>query len=299
MLYQLRRALTEPVPGADGAYRSLADIGISTARWDSGEPAGTIVLDRAKLAKALAADSVAVACLFGAVKPNVATGAAVTASSELDANHPATGVVDGDSSSTRWGSGTGWANAITNSFDDPETDALAESGIWVKIEFKDDAGNTVQHTIDQLNIHTLDSSTHPAAQYGIRDYDLQWGRRIVADSRTGAGQYCRRAQPLFDPVSTTAVRSRSTPIQRQRNCGTISRGSPDRSVRQEQRRRRLEDYLRPQTRAVTGAIDRRLESSRLQMRIWSGAWRTWSGGWSSASKPTGDSSWPWRRRWAR
>ena len=267
LLYQLRRALTDPVPGAGGAYRSLADIGISTARWDSGEPAGTIVLDRDKLARALAADSAAVARLFGAVKPNVAAGAAVTASSELDANHPAAGVVDGDF--TRWGSGAGWANAVTNFFDDPETDALAESGVWVKIEFKDESGETVMRTIDQINIYTLDSASYPAAQYGIRDYDLQYwdgeSWRVLEQVR---GNRAGVRSHYFAPVSTTAVRvkvyasndSDSNPYAFARITEIEVYGRSSGAAT------RLEEILQEQTRAVTGSIERRLESSRRQMR---------------------------------
>lgn len=55
---QLRRMLTEPVPGTQGDYRTLSSLGISiTAR-------GALELDAAKLQQAMAADPAAVQRLF-------------------------------------------------------------------------------------------------------------------------------------------------------------------------------------------------------------------------------------------
>jgi flagellar hook-associated protein 2 len=55
----IRRGLTSPVSGIDGDFTALASIGITTTAT------GTLVLDAAKLNKALSADPDAVAQLFG------------------------------------------------------------------------------------------------------------------------------------------------------------------------------------------------------------------------------------------
>ncbi|MEW5785215.1 MAG: flagellar filament capping protein FliD [Bacillota bacterium] len=269
VLFQLRRAVTAPVRGAAGDYRGLADIGITTVKWGSAEPAGTIVLDRVKLAGALAADSAAVARLFGAIKPNVAAGAAVTASSALDANHPAESVVNGDSSSTRWGSGNGWVNDITDTFDDPETDASSDSGIWVKIEFRDESGNPAGRLIDQMRVYTLNSSSNPAEQYGIRDYDLQyWDGEAWRNLAEVRGNTVGTRSHLFEAVNTTAVRvkvyasndSETAEHDYARITEIEVLGKSDGTGT------RLEGYLQPLTRAVTGIIDRRVDNSRFQVK---------------------------------
>lgn len=57
---QVRTMLSSAVTGLDGAYRSLADIGITT------EAGGTLTLDKSKLSEALEADAAEVARLFSA-----------------------------------------------------------------------------------------------------------------------------------------------------------------------------------------------------------------------------------------
>lgn len=61
LLMQLRRALSESVEGTDGAYRTLTDLGISTARD------GSLALDAARLQAALADAPSAVAAVFAQV----------------------------------------------------------------------------------------------------------------------------------------------------------------------------------------------------------------------------------------
>ena len=63
--YRLRGLVTGPVDGADGAYKILAQVGITTGKIGTGVSAdGTLHLDEAKLREALAEDPEAVAALF-------------------------------------------------------------------------------------------------------------------------------------------------------------------------------------------------------------------------------------------
>ena len=64
VLSSIRRTVTGSVEGAEEKYNCLAAIGINTARWNSGEPEGTLVLDQDRLTAALKEAPEAVAALL-------------------------------------------------------------------------------------------------------------------------------------------------------------------------------------------------------------------------------------------
>ncbi len=91
------------------------------------------------------------------VVANHALDAVVTASSEYSSSYPSSSITDGYTHSDQWGSGGGWNDATANTY--PDTVDISFSAV---------------QTVDQVRIHTLDSTTYPASQYGIRDFNLYY-----------------------------------------------------------------------------------------------------------------------------
>lgn len=268
LLMSLRQVVTGTVISG-GSYRTLADLGIATAAYKSGHAEGTLLLDKEKLRTALVEDPEAVMRLLGAQKINVAPGAAVTASSQLDENYPAGSIVDGDILSTRWGVGNGWTNALTDCFDDPETDAFADTGVWVRLDFRGEGGSPVKQLIDQVNIYTLDSSLYPAAEYGIRDYDVQywdgeqWQTLLQVRGNTQGVRTHR-----FDPVSTEAIRIKVYASNDTAASGEAAARILEVEVmaKSDGAATRLADLLRPYTLTGTGLIDARRQGAEREIR---------------------------------
>lgn len=191
----LWRRMLEPVSGLAAGMSQLADIGIRSGSWDSPER-NKLQFDAAALQRALRADGEAVARLFGAMRANVAlagAGAAAGASSSAGPDYAPAGVINGYTGAGRWGSeGGGW-----------ESQAAPAPGAeqWLRIDF------AAARRIDQVNVHMLDSDSHPAAEHSLKSYDLQywdgagWANLAqVQDNVAGVNRL------EFAPVTTTAIR---------------------------------------------------------------------------------------------
>jgi flagellar hook-associated protein 2 len=182
--------VVSPVAGATGLTRA-SEVGLTTAKYGSGME-GYLELDETKLRTQLNDNFEAVVALFGARRTNVAAGATATASSELGGvEYAAANAVNGTTSSELWGtSGGGWCDGTADSF--PDT---------LEIDF----GTT--RTIDSVTIYTLNSSTYPASDYGIRDWWLEYHDGTtwqLLGEVTGntTGTYIH----TFDAVSTDRIR---------------------------------------------------------------------------------------------
>jgi hypothetical protein len=113
----------------------------------------------------------------------------VTASS-THPGYPAESVIDGDPASDRWAAGNGWNDNTINVFPDSIAVAFAAPA-----------------EIGRVDVDTLDSAQFPAAQFGLRDADVellvggQW--RAVGQIR---GNEAGHMSVSFDPVTASAVR---------------------------------------------------------------------------------------------
>jgi hypothetical protein len=113
------------------------------------------------------------------------------------------GAIDGDRSSDNWAQGNGWNDGTTGAFPDTLT-----------VDFAAPA------PVGRVDLYTIDSATYPAANWGLRDADVQvlvdgaW--RTVGEVRGNTQGLVRLA---FDPVTASAVRV----IVRSSNDGTYSR----------------------------------------------------------------------------
>lgn len=104
--------------------------------------------------------------------------------------HPPEAVNDGDTTSDGWDSARGWNDGTIAAFPDTLT-ATWEQPV----------------TLRRAVVYTLDSATYPAADWGLRDYDVQaledgqW--QTVAQVR---GNVSGTVTSTFDAVTTTALR---------------------------------------------------------------------------------------------
>ena len=134
-------------------------------------------------------------------------GGSVTASSVINANYPASAVIDGDRTGRNWGQGGGWNDATENLY---ASDSLQVSFNGPK-------------TIDEIDVFTLqDNIQNPAeptsgmtfnaannSGNGITDFEVQYlsGSRwltVPNGSVTGNNNVWR--QFTFSPITTTAIR---------------------------------------------------------------------------------------------
>lgn len=104
--------------------------------------------------------------------------------------HPVASTNDGDTGSDGWDGGEGWNDNTIRSFPDTLT------ATW-------DQPVTLRRAV----VYTLDSARYPAADWGLRDYDVQaledgtW--QTVATVR---GNLAGTVTSMFDPITTTALR---------------------------------------------------------------------------------------------
>ncbi len=164
---RLRQLVTGTVPGLPSTLNSAALVGVKTGAFGSGNE-NRLEVDETLLRDKLAADLDGVAKVFGAYNVNVAlatAGATATGLTEggapnegSPAEYGAANVINGDTSSDRWGSaGGGWMDSTPSAYPD-----------MLEINFG------AQKTIDEVRVFTLNSTTYPAATYGLKDYKLQW-----------------------------------------------------------------------------------------------------------------------------
>ncbi len=130
-----------------------------------------------------------------------ANGGSVVASSTLNNNFAASGVINGDRRGTNWESGGGWADANAGVFPD-----------WVEVNFN---GNKL---ISEIDVFTLqDNYTSPVEptptttfnNYGLTAFDVQyWNgsnwQTVSGGSITGNNKVWR--QVTFAPISTSRIR---------------------------------------------------------------------------------------------
>ena len=148
-------------------------------------PSGTPIPSRATL-------GVAVGDLQAVVPVSVlpATRFGTVTASSTHPGYPAESVIDGDPASDRWGAGNGWNDNTINVF--PDTIAIAFAA---------------PAQIGRVDVDTLDSAQFPAAQFGLRDADVevlvgaQW--RTVGQIR---GNQAGHVSVSFTPVIADAVR---------------------------------------------------------------------------------------------
>jgi len=143
------------------------------------------------------------------VEVNVAlasNGGTASASSQLDAMHPAGAAINGDRSGLHWGSdpstGSGWCDATKGVYPD-----------WLQVDFK---GGKMK-TIDEIDVFTAqDDITAPLALtkdltftgYGITQFEVQYlnGSDWQTLRRGVSGNNLVWRQFNFLPVKTTAIR---------------------------------------------------------------------------------------------
>ena len=144
----------------------------------------------------------------GASPVNVAAaanGATATASSVLNANFPASGVINGDRKGLNWGSGGGWADNSAGTFPD-----------WVQIDFNG------SKTITEIDLFTLQNNyTNPSepteamtfSTWGVTGYNLEYWNgsawtQISEGQISGNNKVWRKV--TFSPITTTKIRVNTT-----------------------------------------------------------------------------------------
>ena len=133
-------------------------------------------------------------------------GGTASASSQLDAMHPAGAAINGDRLGLHWGSdpstGSGWCDATKGVYPD-----------WLRVDFK---GGKMK-TIDEIDVFTAqDDITAPLALtkdltftgYGITQFEVQYlnGSDWQTLRRGVSGNNLVWRQFNFLPVKTTAIR---------------------------------------------------------------------------------------------
>ena len=150
---QLHRALTDPIESS-ASLTSIFDLGISP------DLTGHFNVNESKLTEILNNDLEGVKDFFS-LSGNVALSSfetTATASTTYSSDYNVGSVNNGDTSSDGWGNpGGGWMDGIPNSWSD-----------YVTLTF--DRIRTLHRVI----IYTLDSTSNPADEYGIKDYQLQY-----------------------------------------------------------------------------------------------------------------------------
>jgi hypothetical protein len=120
---------------------------------------------------------------------NRAYGERATASS-THSSFSVCGAVDGNANSADWSTRTGWNDGTSRLFPDQYAVELA-----------------APTTIGRIDLHTLNSTTYPAARYGLRDWDVQV--RIGGEWQTVdevRGNTAGLVSSTFPPVATDAIR---------------------------------------------------------------------------------------------
>jgi hypothetical protein len=128
-------------------------------------------------------------------------GSTAVASSTVNANFPASGVIDGEHNGNTWGAGGGWNDGTRSIFPDN-----------VQVNF-----NTIQ-TIRQIDVYTLKNQpnngsvvndTTTATSYGITNFNVQyWTGAAWVDVPGGAvtGNTLAKRKFIFPDISTDKIR---------------------------------------------------------------------------------------------
>ena len=130
-----------------------------------------------------------------------ANGGSATASSQINASYPASGVIDGEHNGNNWGSGGGWNDGTATVF--PDT---------VQVNF------TSAQTISEIDVYTLkddfnngstvtDTTTFTGG--GITNFNVQyWTGAVWTDVPGGsvAGNNLVKRKFIFPPLTTNMIR---------------------------------------------------------------------------------------------
>jgi hypothetical protein len=132
---------------------------------------------------------------------SAANGGVATASSTVNANFPASGVIDGERNGNTWGSGGGWNDGTRGVFPDS-----------VQVNFSG------AQTIHEIHVYTLKNSpnngtvvndTTLATSYGITNFNVQyWTGAAWVDVPGGAvtGNTLARRKFVFPSITTDRIR---------------------------------------------------------------------------------------------
>jgi subtilisin family serine protease len=130
-----------------------------------------------------------------------ANGGVATASSQLGANYPPAGAINGDRRGLGWGAGGGWNDGTANTSPD-----------WIDVAFSG------ARTIDEINVFSMqDNYTAPVeptptmtfSLWGLRTFEAQYWTGSAWAPVPGAvvtGNTLVWRQFLFSPVTTTRIR---------------------------------------------------------------------------------------------
>jgi hypothetical protein len=128
-------------------------------------------------------------------------GATAVASSTVNANFPASGVIDGEHNGNNWGAGGGWNDGTRNVFPDN-----------VQINFN------ILQPIQEIDVYTLKNGpndgsvvndTTPATFYGITNFNVQyWTGSAWVDVPGGAvtGNTLAKRKFVFPTITTDRIR---------------------------------------------------------------------------------------------
>ena len=128
-------------------------------------------------------------------------GGTATASSTINANYPASGVIDGNRAATNWGTGTGWNDATAGVYPDS-----------VVLNFG------VNQSISEVDVYSLqDNYTSPVeptdtmtfTAYGLTNFQVQyWNGAAWVDVPGGVitGNNLVKRKVVFAPIVTDQIR---------------------------------------------------------------------------------------------
>ena len=130
-----------------------------------------------------------------------ANGAVASVSSAYDANHGASGVINGDRKGLNWGSNGGWNDGTSNTWPD-----------WLEVEFSG------SQTIDEIDVFTVQDSyqapSDPTAamtftKYGVRSFTVQYWTGSAWQTVPGGTVTSNTLvwrQFNFAPITTSRIR---------------------------------------------------------------------------------------------
>ena len=128
-------------------------------------------------------------------------GSTATASSQYNANYPASGVIDGEHNGNNWGAGGGWSDGTRSVYPDN-----------VQVNFR------IDQPIQEIDVYTLKNQpnngsvvndTTPATSYGITSFNVQyWTGAAWVDVPGGAitGNTLAKRKIIFPTITTDRIR---------------------------------------------------------------------------------------------
>ncbi len=199
ILINLRDTISRTVTGLPSDLNRFSQVGITTGAYGSADY-GKVVLDKTKLKEMLAENDEGVAKLFGAMENNVAlasAGATIDAETSASAAglaYAAENVLNGDTSSDRFGSaGGGWESLVAATAATPQNLTIALNGT---------------KTIEQIRIYQPDNDTYNASTSGLKDFKVEYygtdGSWHEIESVTNHSGPFKTL--TIDPVQATKVR---------------------------------------------------------------------------------------------